>query len=152
MVLPRIALALGRKVTHSLCLACGGVGLLSVAIIHNQWMLFGPMIGVGIAWASILSMPYAVLVGALPPDRFGVYMGIFNAFIVIPEIIAGAFFNRVVNSLIPRLPSTLDVRLAVVMIGGAALLLAALLMLRVEEKTQSEPAIKPVATRDTVVA
>jgi maltose/moltooligosaccharide transporter len=115
-------------------------------------MLFGPMIGVGIAWASILSMPYAVLVGALPPDRFGVYMGIFNAFIVIPEIIAGAFFNRVVNSLIPRLPSTLDVRLAVVMIGGAALLLAALLMLRVEEKTQSEPAIKPVATRDTVVA
>jgi hypothetical protein len=64
-------------------------------------------------------------------------MGIFNAFIVIPEIIAGAFFNRVVNFLIPRLPASIDVRLAVVMIGGGALLLAAVLMLRVEEKTQA---------------
>lgn len=92
------------------------------------------MLGVGIAWASILSMPYAVLVGSLPPDRFGVYMGIFNAFIVIPEIIAGAFFNRVVNFLIPRLPASIDVRLAIVMIGGGALLLAAVLMLRVEDQ------------------
>ena len=133
MILPRIADALGRKLTHVVCLVCGGVGLLSVAVIHNHWTLFGPMLGVGIAWASILSMPYAVLVGSLPSHRFGVYMGIFNAFIVIPEIIAGAFFNRVVNFLIPRLPASIDVRLAVVMIGGGALLLAALLMLRVEE-------------------
>jgi maltose/moltooligosaccharide transporter len=99
------------------------------------------MLGVGIAWASILSMPYAVLVGSLPSDRFGVYMGIFNAFIVIPEIIAGAFFNRVVNFLIPRLPASIDVRLAVVMIGGGALLIAALLMLRVEEQTGVKPAL-----------
>ena len=134
MVLPQIAEALGRKATHCLCLACGGVGLLSVVFIHNQWLLLAPMLGVGIAWASILSMPYAVLVGSLPPDRFGVYMGIFNAFIVIPEIIAGAFFNRVVSFLIPRLPASIDVRLAVVMIGGAALCLAALLMLRVEDQ------------------
>lgn len=139
MILPRIADTLGRKRTHVLCLACGGIGLLSVAVIHHQWLLFGPMLGVGIAWASILSMPYAVLVGSLPPARFGVYMGIFNAFIVIPEIIAGAFFNRVVNFLIPRLPASIDVRLAVVMIGGGALLLAALLMLRVEE--QIEPTV-----------
>lgn len=138
MVLPRMADALGRKLTHVVCLGCGGVGLLTVALIHNQWLLFGPMLGVGIAWASILSMPYAVLVGSLPSDRFGVYMGIFNAFIVIPEIIAGALFNRVVNFLIPRLPASIDVRLAVVMIGGAALLLAALLMLRVEEQTKAE--------------
>jgi maltose/moltooligosaccharide transporter len=136
MVLPRIADALGRKMTHVLCLACGGVGLLSVAVIHNQWLLFGPMLGVGIAWASILSMPYAVLVGSLPPARIGVYMGIFNAFIVTPEIIAGAFFNRVVTFLIPRLPASIDVRLAVVMIGGGALLLAALLMLRVEDRAE----------------
>jgi maltose/moltooligosaccharide transporter len=149
MVLPRIADALGRKLTHVLCLACGGVGLLSVAAIHNQWMLFGPMIGVGIAWASILSMPYAVLVGALPSDRLGVYMGIFNAFIVIPEIIAGAFFNRVVNFLIPRLPATVDVRLAVVMIGGGALLLAALLMLRVEER--DEPVVQPDLRAEKIV-
>ena len=142
MVLPKIADALGRRMTHVVCLACGGVGLLSVAIIHNQWMLFGPMLGVGIAWASILSMPYAVLVGSLPPARFGVYMGIFNAFIVIPEIIAGACFNRVVNLLIPRLPASMDVRLAVVMIGGGALLLAALLMLRVKEESQRAPAMR----------
>jgi len=142
MVLPKIANALGRKMAHVVCLTCGGIGLLSVAVIHNPWMLFAPMAGVGIAWASILSMPYAVLVGSLPPARFGVYMGVFNAFIVIPEIIAGAFFNRVVNFLIPRLPSSVDVRLAVVMIGGGALLLAALLMLRVEEE-KGIPAAKP---------
>jgi maltose/moltooligosaccharide transporter len=136
MILPRIADSFGRKLTHVVCLAGGGIGLLSVGIIHNPWMLFGPMIGVGIAWASILSMPYAVLVGSLPPARFGVYMGIFNAFIVIPEIIAGACFNRVVNFLVPRLPASIDVRLAVVMIGGGALLLAALLMWRVEEETR----------------
>jgi len=152
MVLPRIADALGRKLTHVACLACGGVGLLSVALIHNQWLLFGPMLGVGIAWASILSMPYAVLVGSLPPDRIGVYMGIFNAFIVIPEIIAGAFFNRVVNFLIPRLPASIDVRLAVVMIGGGALLLAALLMLRVEDQAESQAAQElPAATKAPVL-
>jgi maltose/moltooligosaccharide transporter len=132
-VLPAIAKILGRKGTHSVCLLCGGAGLLSVAIIHNQWLLIGPMAGVGIAWASILAMPYAVLVGSLPPAKIGVYMGIFNFFIVIPEIIAGAFFNRLVNFLTPRLPVSMDVRLAVVFIGGCSLALAALLMLRVED-------------------
>jgi maltose/moltooligosaccharide transporter len=104
-------------------------------MIHSPWMLMLPMAGVGIAWASTLSMPYAVLVGSLPPTKVGVYMGIFNFFIVMPEIIAGAFFNRVVNFLIPRLPASIDVRLAVVMIGGCAMILAALLMLRVEDPT-----------------
>ena len=133
--LPSIAKALGRKGTHTLCLICGGLGLLSVAGIHTPWMLMIPMTGVGIAWASTLSMPYAVLVGSLPPAKVGVYMGIFNFFIVLPEIIAGALFNRVVNFLIPRLPVSIDVRLAVVMIGGCALILAALLMLRVDDET-----------------
>jgi maltose/moltooligosaccharide transporter len=132
--LPPIAKAFGRKTTHSLCLFCGGLGLLSVALIHNQWLLIMPMIGVGIAWASILSMPYAVLVGSLPAERIGVYMGIFNFFIVIPEIIAGACFNRVVDYLVPRLPSNVDVRLAVVMIGGVALIIAAGLMQRVTDQ------------------
>ncbi|HEU5403133.1 MAG TPA: MFS transporter [Terriglobales bacterium] len=131
--LPAIAKAIGRKGTHVLCLLCGGLGLLSVAVIHTPWMLMLPMAGVGIAWASILAMPYAVLVGSLPPAKIGVYMGIFNFFIVLPEIIAGALFNRVVNFLIPRLPASMDVRLAVVMIGGCALIVGALLMLRVED-------------------
>ena len=133
--LPAIAKTLGRKATHSLCLLCGGIGLLSVFMIHTPSMLMLPMTGVGIAWASTLSMPYAVLVGSLPPTKVGVYMGIFNFFIVMPEIIAGALFNRVVNFLIPRLPASIDVRLAVVMIGGCAMILAALLMLRVEDPT-----------------
>jgi len=134
-VLPKLADVLGRRTTHSLCLLCGGVGLLSVAIIHTPALLLLPMAGIGIAWASILSMPYAVLVGSLPPNKVGVYMGIFNFFIVIPEIIAGALFNRVVNFLVPRLPSSFDVRLAVVMIGGCSLILAALLMLRVRDSS-----------------
>jgi maltose/moltooligosaccharide transporter len=133
--LPAIARTMGRKATHALCLLCGGAGLLSVFLIHSPWMLMLPMTGVGIAWASILSMPYAVLVGSLPPQKVGVYMGIFNFFIVLPEIIAGALFNRVVNFLAPRLPASIDVRLAVVMIGGGALVLAALLMLRVDDPT-----------------
>jgi maltose/moltooligosaccharide transporter len=136
-VLPAIARVLGKKATHTVCLSCGGIGLLSVAFIHSPWGLLWPMVGIGIAWASVLAMPYAILVGSLPPQKFGVYMGIFNFFIVIPEVIAGAFFNRVVNFLVPRLPASIDVRLAVVMIGGGALLLAALLMQRV--KDVSEP-------------
>jgi maltose/moltooligosaccharide transporter len=131
--LPSIASKLSRRLTHTVCLMCGAVGLLSVGVIHDRWFLIGPMVGVGIAWASILSMPYAVLASSLPPAKTGVYMGIFNFFIVIPEIIAAAFFNRIVNFIGPRLPKTVDVRLAVVLIGGVSLLLAALLMQRVSD-------------------
>ena len=72
-VLPRLAARLGRKLTHSLCLLCGAAGLLSVAVIHDKNLLLLSMAGVGIAWASTLSMPYAILSGALPPGRTGVY-------------------------------------------------------------------------------
>src|SRR4030095_8095590 len=95
--LPFIAQKLGRKTTHSLCLLAGAAGLLSVGLIHNQWLLLLSMTGVGIAWASILSMPYAVLAGSLPPEETGVYMGIFNFFIVIPEIFASLCFGWVMN-------------------------------------------------------
>ena len=87
LVLPVIANKLGRKNTHSLCLLCGALGLISVAIIHDKYILLLTMVGVGIAWASTLSMPYAVLAGSLPSGKTGVYMGIFNFFIVIPEIL-----------------------------------------------------------------
>ena len=86
--LPKLAKAVGRKHTHSLCLLCGALGLMSVAIIHDKNMLLLSMVGVGIAWASTLSMPYSVLAGSLPAEHTGVYMGIFNFFIVLPEIIA----------------------------------------------------------------
>ena len=140
--LPSIAKKLGRRWTHTVCLICGGLGLLSVSIIHDKWLLIGPMIGVGVAWASTLAMPYAILAASLPSARIGVYMGIFNFFIVIPEIIAAAFFNRIVNFLQTRLPASVDVRLAVVMIGGISLLVASVLMQRVtdpaEERTRKQ--------------
>ncbi|HEY4000709.1 MAG TPA: MFS transporter, partial [Candidatus Xenobia bacterium] len=95
--LPSLAERLGRKVTHAICLCMGALGLLSVAFIHEPKMLLVSMVGVGIAWASILSMPYAMLSGCLPEDRVGVYMGIFNFFIVLPEILASLCFGWVMT-------------------------------------------------------
>jgi maltose/moltooligosaccharide transporter len=112
-----------------LCLVCGALGLLSVAVIHHPWMLLLSMAGIGIAWASILSMPYALLSGALPANRTGVYMGIFNFFIVIPEIVASLFFGWVMLHLLD------NNRLAAVVAGGAFLLLAAVLVQRVPESS-----------------
>ena len=89
--------AVGRKHTHSLCLLCGALGLVSVAVIHDKNLLLLSMVGVGIAWASTLSMPYSVLAGSLPAEKTGVYMGIFNFFIVLPEIIASLGFGWVMN-------------------------------------------------------
>jgi maltose/moltooligosaccharide transporter len=123
--LPMLAKAVGRKHAHSLCLLCGALGLLSVAVIHDKNLLLLSMTGVGIAWASTLSMPYSVLAGSLPPDRTGVYMGIFNFFIVLPEIIASLGFGWVMSHLLH------NNRLAAVISGGVFMALAALLMQRV---------------------
>ncbi|HEV7588701.1 MAG TPA: MFS transporter, partial [Longimicrobium sp.] len=80
-VLPKLAAATSRKKTHAFALVCGAIGLLSVPLIHDRYLLLLTMVGVGIAWASILSMPYAILSRALPAARMGVYMGVFNFFI-----------------------------------------------------------------------
>ncbi|HET9528728.1 MAG TPA: MFS transporter, partial [Blastocatellia bacterium] len=125
--LPRLAAATSRKTVHAISLICGGVGLLSVYLIRDQYILLLTMVGVGIAWASILSMPYAILSGALPPARMGVYMGVFNFFIVIPEIIASLTFQPLVKYVFGNNP------LYVVMLGGAALLVAALMVIRVRD-------------------
>ncbi len=120
-VLPFIARKLGRKLTHSICLLCGAIGLISVAFVENKYMLFGCMTGVGIAWASILSMPYAMLSGVLPENKIGVYMGIFNFFIVLPEIIASLGFGWVMRNVLN------NDRLAAVQIGGVLMIIAALI-------------------------
>jgi maltose/moltooligosaccharide transporter len=125
--LPIIARKLGRKKTHALCLLCGGFGLLSVMFIHDKYLLLLTMVGVGIAWASTLSMPYAVLAGSLPEGKTGIYMGIFNFFIVIPEILASLFFGWIMNHLLD------NNRIAAVAAGGVFMLLAAVLMVRVVE-------------------
>ncbi len=85
--LPYIAKKVGRKRTHAISLIIGGLGLLSIYIMPDKNWLIISMIGVGIAWSSILAMPYAILAGSISPKKMGVYMGIFNFFIVIPQII-----------------------------------------------------------------
>jgi maltose/moltooligosaccharide transporter len=129
--LPRIAAVVGRKRAHSFCLLCGAVGLLSVGFITNPQMLLLSMVGVGIAWCSILSMPYAILAGSLPANKIGVYMGIFNFFIVIPEIIASVGFGWVMNHVLN------NNRLGAVIAGGVFLTVAALLTLRVNDVNEA---------------
>ncbi|HEX4068090.1 MAG TPA: MFS transporter [Acidobacteriaceae bacterium] len=132
--LPALAKTLGRKYTHTLCLCCGALGLVSVAVVHNKYVLLLTMVGVGIAWASTLSMPYALLAAALPPDRTGVYMGIFNFFIVTPEILASLFFGWIMIHFLH------NNRMDAVLAGGLFLFLAAAMMQRVTDpRTLSVP-------------
>lgn len=134
-LLPAAARQCGRKSVHACALACGALGLLSTGFIHTPFWWQATMLGVGIAWASILSIPYAILAGALPAARVGVYMGIFNFFIVIPEILASLTLQPVVRQVFGNDP------VKVVMLGGACLLLAALAMLFVDDTApQSSPA------------
>ena len=139
--LPAIARRFGRKLTHGLCLAAGAVGLLSVALIKSKYMLFLSMAGVGIAWASILSMPYAMLAGALPPGKTGIYMGIFNFFIVIPEILAALVFGKVMEKVLTDDSAFVrmiggDNQLAAVVVGGISMAIAAgLVGIVTEEET-----------------
>jgi maltose/moltooligosaccharide transporter len=125
--LPGIARSLGRKHTHTVCLICGALGLMSVAVIHNKYVLLLTMVGVGIAWASTLSMPYAVLAASLPPARTGVYMGIFNFFIVTPEILASLFFGWIMIHFLH------NNRLYAIIAGGVFMMIAAALMQRVKD-------------------
>src|SRR5262249_39721486 len=138
-VLPFIVGRLGRKKTHSLCLLCGAIGLISVAFVTNKYYLFACMTGVGIAWASILSLPYAMLSGVLPEDKIGVYMGIFNFFIVLPEIIASLGFGWIMKHVLH------NDRLLAVEIGGVLMALAALICLLIVNERESAAAGPAVA-------
>ena len=130
-VLPFIADRFGRKTTHSLCLLVGAAGLISVAFVSDKYMLFACMTCVGIAWASILSMPYAMLSPVLPRNKIGIYMGIFNFFIVLPEIIASLGFKWIMNNLLN------NNRLLAVQVGGYLMIVAALIcFFLINEKKQ----------------
>jgi maltose/moltooligosaccharide transporter len=136
-LLPPLARATSRKTVHAVALVCGAVGLMSTYFIQDKNLLLLTMVGVGVAWASILSMPYAILAGALPPARMGVYMGVFNFFIVTPEIVASFAFGPAIRALFgadnPRAP------LYVVMAGGVFLLLAALCVSLVRDVADRVP-------------
>ncbi|MGI8962114.1 MAG: MFS transporter [Bryobacteraceae bacterium] len=137
-LLPLLVTRLGRRGTHSLCLLAGAAGLLSIAIIHNKWLLFLPMLGIGIAWASILSMPYSILAAAIPSNKMGVYMGIFNFFIVIPEILSSLLFGWVMAHLLG------NDRMKALIVAGACFIIAALLMQRVHEITVKDESLLPL--------
>jgi maltose/moltooligosaccharide transporter len=133
-ILPLLARVTSRKLVHALALVAGAIGLLSTGFIHDPVWWQRTMIGVGIAWASILAMPYAMLSGALPAERMGVYMGIFNFFIVIPEIVASIALEPVVRNLFGNSP------VKVVMLGGASMLVAAAFVIGVKDVGATRPA------------
>jgi maltose/moltooligosaccharide transporter len=97
MVLPALARATSRKIAHALSLIAGGIGYISMFFIQSPGMLWLPMVGIGLAWGSILAMPYAILSGSIPAQKMGVYMGIFNFFITIPQIINGVIGGPIVK-------------------------------------------------------
>ena len=123
--LPFFSTQYGKRLTHATCLILGALGLCSVSFINNPNLLFLSMTGVGIAWASILSMPYAMLAPSLPAKKVGLFMGIFNFFIVLPEIIASLGFGWFMENVLGN-----DRSLAVAC-GGILLLIAAALTFRV---------------------
>jgi maltose/moltooligosaccharide transporter len=97
--LPKIAASLGRTKTHAISLILGGLGLISIYFIQDKYWLLLSMVGIGIAWASILAMPYAILAGSIPAKKMGVYMGIFNFFITFPQIVNGIIGGPIVKHL-----------------------------------------------------
>ncbi|MGH7512497.1 MAG: MFS transporter [Gemmatimonadales bacterium] len=129
-LIPVLASRTSRRLTHALCLLAGAVGLVSIFVLTDPRFLLASMVGVGIAWASILSMPYAILCGSLPPSKLGYYMGVFNFFIVIPQIVAAALLGFLVGRFFG------GEAIYALAIGGASLVLAAILTLRVEDRDE----------------
>ena len=127
-VIPVIAAKTSRKAVHAIALVAGGVGLASVFVISSPTMLLVSMLGVGFAWASILSMPYAMLAGALPAHKMGIYMGIFNFFIVIPQITAAGILGFFMKSLFG------NEAVYALILGGVSMILAAVLTMFVQDE------------------
>ncbi len=127
-LLPVLAKRITRRMTHLVALFCGGIGLFSIYFITDPNMLLVSMIGVGIAWASILSMPYAMLSSILPANKMGYYMGVFNFFIVIPQIVAAGILGFMLKSFFG------NVSVYALIIGGVSMIVAGLLCLVVEDK------------------
>lgn len=127
-ILPVFARATSRKIVHATCLVIGGLSLASMFLITDKQMLVLPMIGIGIAWASILTMPYAILAGALPAKRMGYFMGLFNFFVVIPQIVSGLLLGSITKHLFG------GHAVLTLVLGGGCMLVAALLTLFVTDK------------------
>jgi len=127
LFLPVIARYIGRKATHAVCLTAGGLGLISIYFISDPGMLRYSMIGVGLAWASILAMPYVILSGSIPAGKMGIYMGIFNFFITLPQIINGLLGGFIVKYLYEGKP------IYAIVLAGFFMLCAAVSVLYVND-------------------
>lgn len=131
-LLPLLARKIRRTNTHLLCLVLGGLGLISLFFIRDKYLLFLPMVPLGLAWASTLTMPYAILAGGLPAEKMGFYMGVFNFFIVIPQIIAAGLLGFLVRDLFH------DRGIFALVLGGVSMILGGLLNLRVRDQEDPE--------------
>lgn len=129
-LLTPVAKAIGKKQTHALALVCGGLGLIAMNFISKD-LLWISMIGLGFAWASILAMPYAMLIDSIPSKKMGIYMGIFNFFIVIPQIVNGIFGGPIVSNLFGNMA------MGYVVVGGICMIIAAVLTMLL---VKSDPA------------
>ncbi|WP_443944676.1 MFS transporter [Pedobacter sp. AW1-32] len=131
LLLPAIAKATSKKIAHAISLTAGGIGLLSIYFITDPHYLIYSMIGVGLAWGSILAMPYAILSGSIPARKMGVYMGIFNFFITMPQIVNGFFGGMIVKHLYN------DKAIYAIVLAGIFMILGAVSVLYIQTKKES---------------
>jgi maltose/moltooligosaccharide transporter len=118
-LLPFLARAVGKARTHMICLLCGAAGYASFFLITDAKMLLISEVGIGIAWASILAMPYAILASSLPQRKLGIYMGLFNIFIVVPQLLVATVMGSIMKAFFPDQPIWTMLAAAIVM-GAAA--------------------------------
>lgn len=138
LLLPSIVKISSKKIAHSLSLVAGGLGLISIFFIQDKNWLIVSMIGVGMAWGSILAMPYAILASSLPAKKMGVYMGIFNFFITLPQIVNGIFGGMILKNFYG------DRAIFSLVMAGVMMLLGAFTMMRIKDKKPGD--VAPVFT------
>ena len=124
-ILPFLARRIGKSGTHIACLLCGAAGYASFFLFTDPQQLVVAEIGIGIAWASILAMPYAILASNLPQSKLGIYMGLFNIFIVVPQLLVSTVMGSIMKAWFPTEP------IYTMAFAAAMMVLAALAMLRV---------------------
>jgi len=127
ILIPFVARKTSRKITHMIALFCGGIGLISIYFVQDPDLLWLSMIGIGIAWASILSVPYAILSGSLPSDKMGYYMGVFNFFIVIPQIVAASLLGFILTTFFD------GETIMILVVGGVSMIVSGVLTLKVND-------------------
>jgi maltose/moltooligosaccharide transporter len=119
LLLPKVAKRIGRKRTHALALTIGGLSYISFYVVPNHYLLIIPMIGIGIAWGSILAMPYAMLANSIPPRQMGMFMGLFNMSITVPQIVNGIFGGLILQYIFHDDPQLTLIMAGIFMILGA---------------------------------